>query len=155
MVNTYLSKEDLCSITLESFIDELPAKRQQEYQDLLSGNENDLAYSDATVFRQGSCELFALALRQEFGYSAYELSEGSSVHYFCKESVDNKLYYVDIRGITTDFNIFNRTSYSSFSRDSSTVCIIEKFSPKEGIHMLGLYFAKWIIAKNRHLYEII
>lgn len=74
-------------------------------------------YEDASahIFLMGSCNLFALALNEKFGYALCQIDKGTSHHYFCiTECVDNnsekKYPLIDVRGMTTDFFKFRRTS---------------------------------------------
>ena len=41
-------------------------------------------YEDASIFLQGSCQLFSLALHKAFGYDAFEIRKGTSCHFFCQ-----------------------------------------------------------------------
>ncbi len=63
-------------------------------------------YEDASYFLQGSCELFALALHQEFGFKVYTIPTKISFHCFCKSNYNGAEVYIDVRGATTDFNEF-------------------------------------------------
>lgn len=70
-----------------------------------SSEEN---YSDASVFLQGSCQLFAHCLHNKFGYKIYSIRcrDYFGLHIFCKSEIYGKEAYIDIRGITSDFNSF-------------------------------------------------
>ena len=63
-------------------------------------------YKDASIFLQGACHLFSLALHQEFGFEAYRIRFERSIHYFCISTYNGRKVYIDIRGATTNFQEF-------------------------------------------------
>ena len=64
-------------------------------------------YLDAQIFLRGSCDLFALALNKEFGFKPYAFvppdNKDGLIHCFCVSSYLGRPAYVDVRGVTTDF----------------------------------------------------
>lgn len=72
-------------------------------------------YTSASDFLMGSCHLFALALHEKFGYTVYEIirekdlndpDKDSLIHAFCKFQCDGVDLYVDVRGITSEYDKF-------------------------------------------------
>ena len=64
-------------------------------------------YLDAQIFLRGSCDLFAFALNKEFGFKPYAFvpldNKDGLIHCFCVSSYLGRPAYVDVRGVTTDF----------------------------------------------------
>ena len=59
-------------------------------------------------FLHGYCLIFALALHKKFQYSIYVIKNENNaiVHYYCKPTYKDKPLYIDVRGITNDFDAF-------------------------------------------------
>jgi hypothetical protein len=155
-MDDYLTEEQLKDITIQQFINDISSP---EYMNRVTSARKDeetgYLYDDARVFLQGSCQLFALALNQIYGYSAYKISEGAPRHWFCKKTIEGTVYYIDVRGITTDFFVFKETlPYLNPSEDTSVVYNIAKEQPVEEIDKIGLDFALWIINNNKRFYDV-
>ena len=79
------------------------------YDDFFELPDDDLfPYSMAYPLLCGSCHIFAEALQKKLGYNLYviESIDKKSFHAFCQVYADNRLYYVDARGMTSSFNEF-------------------------------------------------
>ena len=154
----YLDQELLKKITFDLYLNSISSQENKTkiIETIGQYNKvNEWVYENADDFRQGSCQLFALALHHIFGYSSYIINEDSSNHYFCKKSCGGTTYYIDVRGITTDFNRFSESlSFLHPKLDTSTIYRIEDEMPDEKIHLIGLGFARWIIKTNPVLYKI-
>lgn len=63
-------------------------------------------YYDASIFLHGLCHIFAYVLHQKFGYDIYEIKNesGTMKHWCCISTYNDKEIYIDVRGITTDYN---------------------------------------------------
>ena len=74
----------------------------------VSINGGEYVYYDAEVFLHGYCHIFAYALYQKFGYDIYELSNSSDnvIHWCCISKYNEIDVYIDVRGITSNFNEF-------------------------------------------------
>ena len=118
----------------------------------------DYLYTSARLFLQGSCNLFALALYEEFGYEVYEVRdcENRLVHVFCKSKYQGQDVYIDVRGVTTNFaecfcefsNRMNR-GYVIGLRDIEEDKCLEDEGDKTGYP-----FAKAVLAKYRGYYDV-
>lgn len=85
---------------------------------------------DALVFLHGVCGIFALALSDVFRYEielSYEQPEDEDVgnntpewclnnlvHIYCKKQVGDKTYYIDVRGVTDNWEAFYDTAFSDW-----------------------------------------
>lgn len=163
MEHTYLEEKDLNRIKRSHFIDQMSdeAEKQKAREFFTSEpepkDETDCYYPDADSFRQGSCQLFALALHDVFEYPVFELSFNHSHHWFCKTTKGDRQYYIDVRGITNDFCKFRKTlCFPSISVDVSLEYNIEQDRPgdNEYVNQFGLGFAKWIIERDKCFYDI-
>ena len=65
-------------------------------------------YYDAEYFLHGLCHIFAYALHKKFNYDIYELrSEADSIiHWYCIYEYNGNTVYIDVRGITTNYEEF-------------------------------------------------
>ena len=120
-------------------------------------DDGENPYENAHVFLMGSCNLFALALNEKFGYALCQIDKGSSHHYFCiTEYVDKngeKQYpLIDVRGMTTDFLKFRRTSCVP----TAAVEDVEKMVIDEGLasDVIGIEYAKRIIERHPEFYDV-
>lgn len=101
-----------------------------------SAPDEDGVYSDAAVFLMGSCQLFSYALMNAFGYIPYEIRDNSNnIHCFCQSKYQGKRVYIDVRGITSDFDEFLRTSCISHSGEITII--------RQGVSKADLFPAEW------------
>lgn len=87
-----------------------------QFMEGIDTNQDDgNSYCTAGDFLTGSCQLFALTLHRKFGYTVYEIirkkdlndpDKDSLVHAFCKFQYDGIDLYVDVRGITSEYDNF-------------------------------------------------
>lgn len=63
---------------------------------------------NAYNFLHGYCNEFAYMLNEKYGYPVFEIKDekGKLVHSFTRLVKDNVYYFIDIRGITTDYHEF-------------------------------------------------
>lgn len=71
-------------------------------------DDEDFPYDTAHSLLRGSCNHFAVALKNVLGYTPYIIEEtnGKGFHAFCQAYKGGKLFYVDARGMTTSFDEF-------------------------------------------------
>ena len=71
-------------------------------------SNNDTVYYNAYLFLHGLCHVFAYVLHQKYGYDILELKNKSEsmVHWCCITTYKGQNIYIDIRGITSDFDEF-------------------------------------------------
>lgn len=113
-------------------------------------------YYNASIFLQGSCQLFSLALHQEFGYEVRTISSGRAFHCYCITERHGKIVYIDVRGATTSFTEFvagtmliDLDNFDTTPRD-----IEEDARLDEEDDDIGFAFAKYIIREYRERYDV-
>lgn len=159
---SFLTEEQLRAICFETFENDILHGAQFRtlngicFKDALKSEDDhdSIPYTSADDFRQGSCELFALTLQQNYQYQVYELSDGFSVHCFCKTAVDGKSAYIDVRGITFDFKTFVHELNVSAEWDSSVLYDTDRIDLESVVNKVGIAFAEWIIKNARDRYDI-
>ncbi len=117
----------------------------------------ECSYIDARNFLRGSCNLFALALNEKYGYDVYELFDldGRYIHTFCMTSYYQEKMYIDIRGKTVDFDEFiDGILYASENGCCMKECDINKEKElSERWDKVGIEFANAIINKYTSRYS--
>lgn len=94
-------------------------------------DENDINFDymeysmDASYFLQGCCDLFAVALHRRFGYPVFVVRNDGGFHEFCETIFEGKTVYVDVRGMTTDWNEFRKSVYWQFEEGESFIEPVE------------------------------
>ena len=70
--------------------------------------DDEFPYDSAHSLLRGSCNHFAVALKNVLGYTPYiiETIDKRSFHAFCQVPRNGRLYYVDARGVTSSFDEF-------------------------------------------------
>ena len=86
-------------------------KLEEFPEDSLHDKDSLLNNAGANYLLKGSCQRFALALHEHFGYPVYEIidlsySNGRLVHAFCVAHCNEVMLMIDVRGITTCFELF-------------------------------------------------
>lgn len=123
-------------------------------------HENDLpghAYENADAFLHGSCWLFSLVLHEKTNMDALELrgADNRLIHAFCIFPFGDATAFVDVRGITTDFDEF---IFPFFIYPNEKV----KFVPQNTAHdyesmtideKIGYEFALAVYSKNSTYYS--
>ena len=97
------------------------------YEDFFEGpNDNEFPYDTADSLLCGSCRLFALALKEVFGYTPYLIKGNNKkgFHAFCQVYRNGKWYYIDARGITSSFDEF-LSGITMFVPGEYTIRILE------------------------------
>ena len=101
----FLHKENLQQLKIKQYAKELCQNSDIAFSlHMLEDEKIEFPYEDADVFRQGSCQLFAFALHEKYGYPVYKLQINLAFHIFCKSPDGTQ--YIDVRGITSDFHAF-------------------------------------------------
>ena len=140
-------------------MDSLRTVENEEYSKIQCKDEDavDYVYTDAELFLHSSCNLFALALHEEFEYNVYEIRDNQDImaHIFCMAIYRGQVVYIDIRGVTTDivecvseFRNFLHNGYYIVARNIEE----DKCLDNEG-DKTGYQFAQSIIKKYRRYYD--
>lgn len=132
--------------------------RNSKYSEIKCDDEDaiDYHYETADIFLHGSCQLFSLALHNIFGYDAYKITwDGLHKHYFCMIDLDKTKIYIDVRGMTTDFNEFVRTFcpgllYIPYSIEPQNIAEDEDLNAEGDV--TGYAFANEIIERYQSFY---
>ena len=71
-------------------------------------DDDEFPYDSAYSLLHGSCNHFAVALKNVLGYTPYiiEETDKKGFHAFCQVYKNGRLYYVDARGVTSSFDEF-------------------------------------------------
>lgn len=71
-------------------------------------DDDEFPYDSAHSLLRGSCNHFAVALKNVLGYTPYiiEETDKKGFHAFCQVYKNGRLYYVDARGVTSSFDEF-------------------------------------------------
>lgn len=149
-----LTSQQLRKIEFDEFVEHVSQDVQLEELTKVSLKDDEVPYCSADDFRQGSCELFALALQRKYQYPIYELRDCSSVHWFCKTVVSEQIAYIDVRGITFDFKTFLHELNVSAERDGSILYDIDRIDLESVVNKVGIAFAEWIIQNAGSRYDI-
>ena len=148
MLDNYYSKEDLELISIKKYLG-----TDKSIIELVDDIDSDFVLDNADVFRQGVCQLFAYALKQRFNYPVFVITVDGHLHIFCK-SEDGK-YYIDVRGITSDFEKFikgTEVPYTSVDISEPYSFVSEDLTAE--YHEIGLRFARAIINEDEERYRL-
>lgn len=131
--------------------------------DELKGDQFNFTFS-ANDMLHGFCDIFAEILAKEFNpdYKVYSLlssSDGYLVHCYCMFFDNDKKYYVDIRGITDDFEEFI-SEFSDFieTEDEQELLNAELIVPwnfnlakQNRDYMMGTTFEKELVKISKEI----
>lgn len=117
---------------------------------------SECVYYSAEDFLHGICHIFAYALHQKFGYDILELksNSGSTVHWCCISNYNGKEIYIDVRGVTSDFDEFLFEFYPEIREDFSKNIIKNLTNYEIELEKNELKFANEIIEKYYNYYLI-
>ena len=78
------------------------------YTDFFEYPDDEFPYDSAHSLLCGSCNHFAVALKNVLGYTPYiiETADKRGFHAFCQVYRNGRLYYVDASGMTSSFDEF-------------------------------------------------
>ena len=105
----------------------------------------------------GSCWLFSIVLKNEENFSANEIRGNNDrlIYTFCHTIFCGQDEYVDIRGITTDFNEFVAPFYIYRNEKISIVPqdVVNDFEMMTDDEKYGYEFAVFLYNKNKEYYS--
>lgn len=118
--------------------------------------KNDYIYYNAEIFLHGLCHVFAYALHQKFGYQVIEIknNSGTMVHWFCTHRYKGKKIYIDVRGMTSDFNCFINEFMPDIGIEYDQRIINNFFEYSDEWEEEQIVFAEEIINKYYNNYSI-
>lgn len=163
MSNTvYFHAGHYCKLSKEHWNIEDLLKEAKNPQFVDNEDESEDAqniYYDASIFLQGACHLFSLALHQEFGYNAFAIRKRTSCHFFCQATYQGVPVYIDVRGATTSWEEFFSGLLGDFhdqaeitSQDIEETAKLD--DPDDLYAADGLAFAKHLIHEHPEYYDI-
>lgn len=134
----------------------------EKHLETIKNNRKDYdisPYLDAQIFLLGSCDLFALALNKEYGFKPYAFvpleNEEGLIHCFCVSDYLGRPAYVDVRGVTTDFEelIFPFKELREFEFKLIPFDLTETQKLEAEGAEIGFEFAQNIIERYHSYYE--
>ena len=114
----------------DNYSDSLLRIRYSDYFE--EPDDDEFPYDSAYVLLNGSCNHFAVSLRNVFYYNVYviEAKDRKGFHAFCQVYKNRQWYYVDARGITSSFDEF-LVGIKTFVRDQFTIRPMEECDLQE------------------------
>lgn len=123
-------------------------------------NDDEFPYDSAHSLLRGSCNHFAVALKNVLGYTPYiiETIDKRGFHAFCQVSRNGRLYYVDARGVTSSFDEFMVVA-REFVRGEYTISqatseVIEEWESGSEYNEEAYAFAEAMIRKYLEYYTV-
>ena len=122
--------------------------------------DDEFPYDSAHSLLRGSCNHFAVALKNVLGYTPYiiETIDKRGFHAFCQVSRNGRLYYVDARGVTSSFDEFMVVA-REFVRGEYTISqatseVIEEWESGSEYNEEAYAFAEAMIRKYLEYYTV-
>lgn len=111
---------------------------------------------NAEMFLHGICHIFAYALHQKFGYEILELrsKSGTTVHWCCITNYNGREMYIDVRGITTDYDELLMEFQPNIGKNPSKTKIIDLTNYNDEWEEEKVKFANEIITKYYNYYSV-
>lgn len=145
----------------EGFDDITYALLKIDYTDFFEyPDDEDFPYDTAHSLLRGSCNHFAVALKNVLGYTPYiiEETEGKGFHAFCQVYKDWRLYYVDARGMTSSFDEFMVVAREfvrgEYTIREATQDVIEEWESDSEYNDEAYAFAEAVIKKYIQCYTV-
>lgn len=90
----------------DNYLDSLSNIRYSDFFE--EPDDDEFPYYSADVLLKGSCNHFAVALREIYNYNVYVIQQTAKAgfHAFCQLYDNGQWYYIDARGITSSFDEF-------------------------------------------------
>lgn len=124
-------------------------------EDEVSSEKDHHPYTDASNFLQGSCDLFARALNEVYGYPTFQIRKGLYLHCFCIAKWKDMPVYIDVRGATSNFREFcEDTGLKSCGCMEKDIEPMEKDDVPGQFDDVGIAFSKAIIDNYDYFYTL-
>lgn len=123
-------------------------------------NDDEFPYDSAHSLLRGSCNHFAVALKNVLGYTPYiiETTDKRGFHAFCQVPKNRALYYVDARGVTSSFDEFMVVArefvQGEYTISQATPDIIEEWESGSEYNDEAYAFAEAVIRKYIGCYTV-
>lgn len=125
-----------------------------------SPDDDEFPIDSAHVFLCGACNHFAAALYKVLNYTPYiiESSDKKGFHAFCQVLQNERVYYVDVRGMTSSFEEFmsgtRRFVNGEYIISQVTQDVIDKWENGSEYHKEAYAFAEAMIEEYANYYTI-
>ncbi len=132
------TNEDICFILFE----------------IKESNSEEIEDYTADVFLHGLCHIFAYALHQKFGYDVIEIENKSVCHWFCISKHNGKEVYIDVRGMTTDYEELLQAFQPGIGSNPQRTIINDFSKHNDEWEEKPLKFANEVISKYYNYYSL-
>jgi hypothetical protein len=105
-------------------------------------------YTDAGVLHMGSCDLFAVALHERFGYEICRVDYEHSFHMFCRTEIEGKTVYIDASGMSTNLQDLQ------LGEKIGEIYSVDEVTCDGEFDDIGLGFARRFIEKHKEYFDI-
>ena len=122
-------------------------------------DDEEFPYTAAWQLLRGSCNHFALGLKNVLGYTPYIIEGDNKVsfHSFCQIYIKGTWYNVDARGVTTSFDEFMEVA-KEFVSDKYTIRAVNDKDIEEwkndNFYDEAIAFAEAVIKQYKECYTI-
>lgn len=72
-VTKYYEKQDLIKLQIKDYLDEMKLSADEKKLIIEDRDEDEFVITDADIFRQGDCQLFAYVLNKKWKYKVYNI----------------------------------------------------------------------------------
>ena len=123
-------------------------------------DDDDFPYDSAFYLLYGSCNHFALSLKNVFKYTPYiiEGNYNKSFHAFCQIYKTGTWYYIDARGITSSFDEFMKVAkdfvLGEYTIRTVTSNDIEEWEKDSNYNKEAYAFSEAVINKYKEYYTL-
>ena len=123
-------------------------------------DDEDFPYDTAHSLLRGSCNHFAVALKNVLGYTPYiiEGADNKGFHAFCQVFKNCRLYYVDARGMTSSFDEFMAVAREfvrgEYTIREATQDVIEEWESGSEYNDKAYAFAEAVIKEYIQCYTV-
>lgn len=149
----YYEKQDLIKLQINDYLDEMKLSEDEKKVIMEDRGEDEFVITDADIFRQGDCQLFAYVLNKKWKYKVYKIQQDKSFHIFCK-SPDGRAY-IDVRGITCDFHEFIvGLNILDLQKDISEEYRFKEDDFEEPYANISIAFAEALIESDERRYKL-
>ena len=125
-----------------------------------SPDDDEFSITSADDFLCGVCTQFAVALYKALNYTPYiiESSDKKGFHAFCQVLQNERIYYVDVRGMTSSFEEF-MSGVRQFVKGEYTISqvtqdVVDKWENDSEYHQEACAFANAMIKEYVNYYTI-
>ncbi len=116
-----------------------------QYEDIVES-----PYTNAYDLHMGSCDLFALALHDKYGYEMCRIDYYHSFHMFCRTEKDGKIVYIDASGMSSNLQDLQLGQKIELDK----VYTVNELKCDGEFDDVGLGFARRLIERYPDYYDV-